>query len=93
MIQQYFGSDMRNRFDNVVGRELVEAGSLVEGMWKAREVADQTRPSLDLNERISSLASMIYECNLQMLQALQSGAIGIYLPEHPDDLGARAQFP
>lgn len=80
VIQQYFGLEMRDRFDYVVGRELVELGAIVEAMWKERDLVGQPRTSRDIGNRLAKLAGMIYEFNLALLRALQSGSVGVYLP-------------
>jgi hypothetical protein len=84
VIQLYFGVDMRDRVDYVVGRELVELGRIVSQMWHDRAAAAGTDGPQDVDDRLSKLHVMIYKFNLDMLRALQSGTVGLYLPDQND---------
>ncbi|MFI6536637.1 hypothetical protein ACIBHY_29595 [Nonomuraea sp. NPDC050547] len=72
LIQQYFGVELRDRFDNRIGADFVTLGKAVEAMWNGRtdgEPIDDTR--------LNTLADKVYAYNLDMLQAIQTGTVGI----------------
>jgi len=81
LLERYFGSGARDRFDNEIGAQMRRIGEDLETMWKVR--GHQPHPadahagqSRDLNTAFNRLADDIYHYNVQLLRAIQERAVG-----------------
>jgi hypothetical protein len=81
LIQQYFGMGMRNGFDYDIGAQLVDVGRQLEAIYTGR--ASLANPELrHLELRLDEAGSHIYQFNLEMIRALQTGKVGWLVPEN-----------
>jgi hypothetical protein len=81
LLQQYFGTGMRNNFDYGIGDRLVRIGRKLEDVRTKR--APLTREGLrDLGLGLDEVALLIYQFNLDMIRAIQAGEVGWLVPEN-----------
>ncbi|GAQ59682.1 hypothetical protein [Streptomyces scabiei] len=77
LIQQYFGIAARERLDYRIGAAFVELGQAVEVMWRRADSATGTTSRERINDALlTALGAQIYAYNLDMIRAIQSGAVG-----------------
>ena len=82
LVQQYFGDAMRKRLDHVIGSAFVGLGRSVERLWAAKGDLSATAEPKGLDRQLDELNSLVYGFNLQMIRAIQAGAIGWPGTEH-----------
>jgi hypothetical protein len=83
LIQQYFGVAARDRLDYGIGATFVELGQAVEAMW--RRFDNETGPANHErinNALLTALGSQIYAYNVDMIRAIQGGAVGWLVVEN-----------
>lgn len=81
LVQQYFGIKMRNRLDRAIGASFVALGEDVEALWKAKDESGEGRRPENMDQRINELSTLVYVFNLDMIRAVQSGAVGWLVQE------------
>jgi hypothetical protein len=82
LIQQYFGEAMRRRLDNTIGSTFVGLGRSIERLWASESNPPAAVEPKELDRRLTELSSLVYGFNLQMIRAIQAGAVGWLVPEH-----------
>jgi len=82
LVQQYFGEAMRKRLDNVIGSAFVSLGRSVERLWASEGDTPAGVVPKELDRRLTELSSLVYGYNLQMIRAIQAGAVGWLVTEH-----------
>lgn len=82
LLQQYFGTDVRDRFDYIIGDEIVKIGAELLSLWRGEFSLSEIRPVGRLEHQLQHVAGLIYQFNLTMVRALQSGKVGWLVPEH-----------
>jgi hypothetical protein len=83
LIQQYFGIAIRGRLDYQIGGTFVELGHAVEAMWRRFDSGTGAESSeLISDARLTELGAQIYAYNLDMIWAIQGGAVGWLIPEN-----------
>ena len=82
LIQQYFGEAMRLQLDNVIGSTFVRLGRAVERLWVSETEPSATAVPKPLDGQMTTLNTLVYRFNLQMIRAIQAGAVGWLVPEH-----------
>lgn len=80
LVQRYFGRGMRDQLDYRLGASFASLGRTMEQWWKSAEVAPP-RGQADVATRLNRLSSLIYSFNLDMITAIQAGAIASRIPE------------
>lgn len=65
LLEIYYGLPYRQEFDDVVGKDFVDAGALVEAAFRKR-----VPPGEDARARIAALQARIYDFNLRLLRVL-----------------------
>lgn len=92
LIQQYFGIASRERLDYGIGAAFVELGQAVEALWKRFDSAPVTasRERID-DAQLTELGSQIYHYNLDMIRAIQGGAVGWSVMENRRLPGRRGE--
>lgn len=70
LIEQYFGQPMRQRFDNEIGEDMVQAGARLEALWK--EPSAQRDKIDDLEPAFNRLAGLIYAYDVDMIETIQA---------------------
>jgi hypothetical protein len=73
-MHRYFGEKMRNRLDNTVGSSFVTLGGTMEQWWKTGMQPATTQSNVEAQLR--NLSNLVYGFNLEMIRAIQGGAIG-----------------
>ncbi|MVO90251.1 hypothetical protein GPA10_37250 [Streptomyces sp. p1417] len=83
LIQQYFGIALRDRLDYRIGAAFVELGQAVEAMWRRFDNDPGTASRERINDvLLTKLGSQIYHHNLDMIRAIQGGAVGWLVVEN-----------
>ncbi|MFI8834971.1 hypothetical protein ACIGPN_28730 [Streptomyces afghaniensis] len=83
LIQQYFGIAARDRLDYRIGAAFVELGQAVEAMWKQFDSGAGTASRERINDALlTALGAQIYAYNVDMIRAIQSGAVGWLIEEN-----------
>ncbi|MER5222838.1 hypothetical protein [Streptomyces flaveus] len=83
LIQQYFGIAIRERLDYGIGAAFVELGQAVEAMWRQFDSGTGTASRERINDALlTELGSQIYHYNLDMIRAIQGGAVGWLVVEN-----------
>ena len=80
LLHRYFGEDMRNRLDYRIGKEFIEIGAALEGLWKDGRLSEKQQPLSALDQRLTNLSDLVYELNIDMIRMLQSGSVGLNNP-------------
>jgi hypothetical protein len=81
LLQQYFGTGMRDEFDNEIGDRLVRIGRQLEDDHTNH--APLSRDGFrDFELGLDEVASLIYEFNIDMIRAIQAGTVGWLVPEN-----------
>jgi hypothetical protein len=70
LLQQYFGDQVRNQFDNVIGAEFVMLGANVESSWRDR-VGSSGAPT-EIDDQLEDLGDLVYRYNVELIQAIRS---------------------
>ncbi|MGW7200716.1 hypothetical protein [Streptomyces chryseus] len=92
LIQQYFGIALRERLDYRIGAAFVELGQAVEAMWRRFDNAPGTAGRERINDvLLTELGSQIYHYNLDMIRAIQGGAVGWLVVENRRPLGRNGE--
>ena len=80
LVQRYFGPAMRDRLDYGVGASFASLGGTMEKWWK---MSSATPPpdQADVATRLTRLSNLIYSFNLDMIRAIQAGAIATRITE------------
>lgn len=77
LIQQYFGIAARERLDYRIGAAFVELGQAVEVMWRRTDSGTGTASCERIDDALlTALGAQIYAYNLDMIRAIQGGAVG-----------------
>ena len=85
LLERYFGSGVRDRFDNDIGRQVRHLGEALQVLWNSlgdgRKGSSWRDPSEgvsvdDLNPRFDRLANSIYDYNVELIRAIQERAVG-----------------
>jgi hypothetical protein len=80
LAQRYFGPTLRDNLDYGLMARFVEAGRQLEA--RVREYRDDGEPSSPpVATALDSLASDVYDLNLELIEAIQAGLVGVF---HPD---------
>lgn len=83
LIQQYFGTATRDRLDHEIGASFVELGRAVEAGWRGFDGGAGSGDSESISDAaLTQLGSQIYVYNLDMIRAIQSGAVGWLVAEN-----------
>lgn len=80
LLHRYFGEDMRNRLDYTIGKEFIEIGAGLEGLWKDAQISEKRQLLSALDQRLTKLSDLVYELNIDMIRMLQSGSVGLNNP-------------
>lgn len=92
LIQQYFGIALRDRLDYRIGAAFVELGQAVEAMWRRFDSGPGTASRERINDvLLTELGSQIYHYNLDMIRAIQGGAVGWLVVENRRPLGRNGE--
>ncbi|MFC6064399.1 hypothetical protein [Streptomyces ochraceiscleroticus] len=83
LIQQYFGIAIRERLDYGIGAAFVELGQAVEAIWRRFDSGTGATGREQVNDALlTELGSQIYRYNLDMIRAIQGGAVGWLVVEN-----------
>jgi hypothetical protein len=88
LAQRYFGQELRDNLDYELMRRFVEAGKrLEERVREYRNTGESL--SASLTSDLDSLAHEVYFLNVQLIEAIQRGAVGIFHPDVDTERQAR----
>jgi hypothetical protein len=89
LAQRYFGQELRDNLDYGIMTRFVKAGRRLEG--RVREYRKDGKPSSpSLGSELDSLANEVYVLNVQLIEAIQRGAVGVFHPDVDTEGEARA---
>lgn len=74
-IHRYFGEDMRVEFENDISKYFVSLDSKIGLSLKRKDYKNMSK----LNDEVNEFNPKIYNYNIKMLKAIQSGRVGIFL--------------
>jgi len=80
LAQRYFGQELRDRLDYELMARFVDAGKRLEERVREYRNAGESL-SASLTSDFDSLANEVYFLNVQLIEAIQRGTVGIF---HPD---------
>jgi hypothetical protein len=91
LIQQYFGTGLRSKLDNVLGARFVELGRDVEKLWRQDWSETEAAKYPRLENAIEGLSNSIYFYNIEMIKAIQSASFGTAIEQQPRRLAVRSK--
>jgi hypothetical protein len=80
LAQRYFGQELRDNLDYVLMTRFVELGKRLEERVREYRNAGESL-SASLTSELDSLANKVYFLNVELIVAIQRGAVGVF---HPD---------
>jgi hypothetical protein len=88
LAQRYFGQELRDNLENVLMARFVEAGKRLEEHVREYRNAGESL-SASLTSDLDSLANEVYFLNVQLIEAIQRGAVGVFHPDVDTEREAR----